>query len=113
MKSERHQIKTLEVFLIVLVSLCIILSSFLIFSIGKHIYTAKEREAEERRQREIQESNMQSLIGKRVISISGLEKPIVIAFEGGGEIKVDCYKYPIHVNYTPSVEVSHETNHVR
>lgn len=48
------------------------------------------------------EMAVKSLIGKRIVDISGVDKPIVITVEGGGRLAITCHKYQLEIKTTPS-----------
>lgn len=49
--------------------------------------------------------DIQTLVGKKIVSISGTDKPCVITCEDGSAITFDCAKYSLKVKFTkPSDE---------
>ena len=43
------------------------------------------------------DANMQSIVGKTVVDISGPEKPVCITVDDGTQVMFDCHKYSIKV----------------
>lgn len=41
--------------------------------------------------------DMQSIVGKRVVDISGPEKPVCITMDDGTQVVFDCHKYQMKV----------------
>lgn len=102
MWDGQEQEEQIHVPMAVLAFLTVLGGALLVFGVIGMTRMNAELLLEAEKQREIQKANMNSLIGKKITAISGLDKPIIITTEGGGQVEVDCYKYAIDVKYSPA-----------
>lgn len=61
---------------------------------------AEESQARRQAERDQRDADMQSLVGKKVVDISGPERPCVITFEDGSTISFGCIKYSLIIDVT-------------
>lgn len=62
----------------------------------------KEKQAADRKAKEEKMEALESLFGKKIITVSGVDKPIVIHVEGGGRFEIDCHPYELETTIKPA-----------